>query len=108
MFADFQKTLQEKLNRNKLVTDLSAYSIDEHLLTYVLESLSTKKNIGKIVWSPDPPENVSSTCSDLMQKIEEKLTSNNLDYEKFPSHFTHCLLSRHVYTIASSRAVNRC
>ena len=104
MFKDTKKSLEDVLERNELITDLSEFPQEESSLTHVLESLKKKTNIGKIIWSQSQPDhNASSACSILKEEIHQQIIANNQNYEKFPSDYIHCLLSSHVYSVSSPK-----
>jgi hypothetical protein len=125
------KKIKEKLTKNKTQIDLSETLIlDEDLemsLIYVLKSLETLSNITKIKWPSNCLTLKIEQQQDLMEKINEKLSSNlkNLkgdnvedddksisreklikeikQYEKFPNDYRHCIFSRHLYMYAGEK-----
>jgi hypothetical protein len=119
---------REKLTKNETQIDLSDMLIlDEDLemsLIYVLKSLEKLSNTTKIKWPSNCQTLKIEKQQDLMDKINEKLSSNlknlkganvedddkiqsreNLikeikQYEKFPNDYRHCIFSRHLYMYA--------
>jgi hypothetical protein len=97
----------------------------EMFLIYVLKSLEKLSNITKIKWPSNCLTIKIEQHQDLMDKINDKLSSNlknlkganveddddkslsreNLikeikQYEKFPNDYRHCIFSRHLYMYA--------
>ena len=125
------KEIKEKLTKNETQIDLSETLIlDEDIemsLIYVLKSLETLSNITKIKWPSNCLTLKIEKQQDLMEKINEKLSSNlknlkgdnvedgdkNLSreklieeikqYEKFPNDYRHCIFSRHLYMYACEK-----
>jgi hypothetical protein len=119
------KEIKEKLTKNETQIDLSETLIlDEDLemsLIYVLKNLEKLSNITKIKWPSNCQTLKIEQQQYLMEKINEKLSSNlknlkganvegddknlsreNLikeikEYEKFPNDYRHCIFSRHLY-----------
>jgi hypothetical protein len=125
------KEIKQKLTKNKTQIDLSETLIlDEDIemfLIYVLKSLEKFSNITKIKWPTNCLTLKIEKQQDLMEKINDKLSSNlknHLDmkgdnfededknlsrenlikeikqYEKFPNDYRHCIFSRHLYMYA--------
>jgi hypothetical protein len=100
----------------------------EMFLIYVLKSLEKLSNITKIKWPSNCQTLKIVQHQDLMEKINDKLSSNlkNLkganveddddkslsreklikeikQYEKFPNDYRHCIFSRHLYMYAGEK-----
>jgi len=113
--------LDDKLLANKVFTDLSEFELDNNendsdtmlsLLEHIRDKLSESEcsNIGSIKWNKSFLDKITSKVvapkiKHTFERIEEQLITNNETSEKFPNHFTYCLLCRHVYT-CGDEAIN--
>ena len=89
-----KRQLDAVFEKNELIADLSAFEfdLDEATLKYILEQVKKHTFIGSIKWNQ-----AKIKSAKLIGEIENALIENNNNYREFPSDYTHCLLSRHVY-----------
>lgn len=72
--------------------DVSTLSLTEQDITLLAESITGNTVIGNVYWGKTPKGSRS-----LIKKIEAKIESNNINYQKYPTDYIHVLLAKHVY-----------
>ena len=93
MNSEVKKSLNQILEKNESITDLSEFKIDESTLVHIHEQIAINKNIFFLKWN----ENISDLSPNnlkLMKKIEDCLASNNQNHDKFPDDSTFCVLTK--------------
>ena len=103
--------LKEKLVENNFLTDLSPFSLQEDSLKIIKESVKKDDSqVGKIIWNQDSYDLIKKSndflCKDLIEDIEEQLMNNTTKFERHPSDYIHCLMSKHVYLYKGSQTNN--
>lgn len=103
--------LKEKLVENNFLTDLSPFSLQEDSLKIIKESVKKDDSqVGKIIWNQDSYDLIKKSndflCKDLIEDIEEQLMNNTTKFERHPSDYIHCLMSKDVYLYKGSQTNN--
>jgi hypothetical protein len=94
-----EEKLVEILRENNFVTDLKEFSIDANILQIILGHIKKESRICKIIWNEFSYKNIKFSknhVTSLLNNIEEELIENTQIFEKFPSDFILCLMSKHV------------
>ena len=82
--------IEEELNKNNPICDLSEIELNEETTNLILKTLKENPNVGLIKFK-------ESSNNEFKSKIEAQLIQHNNEYRAFPTDHVHCLLSSHCY-----------
>lgn len=89
---EIQLKLVENLIANKDVVDLSKFEINEDFLKCFIQCLEENRSIGAVILGE---RNESVFKKEHLEKIEEYVSRNNEEFQRYPSDYVHCLLASH-------------
>ena len=95
--------MNDNLNRNEPICDLSSFDLNSDELTYILDRVKKLPNIGLISWHSNTIRNHSS----LVHSIEAELIANNKQFSLYPSDYIHLLLSSHCFNSVDNLESNQ-
>ncbi len=103
MDPDVKSCLEQVLEKNDLITDLTTFKIDEPMLVYVHEQVAINTNILCIKWNEmSKAQELPVSCRKLIENIERSLVENNKIHDTFPADSTFCILTKLMYTYKTS------
>lgn len=82
----------DELQKNRKNLDLSKTTLTKDDLEKLQDYVNNSSTIGYIKWG-----NIYSGTNKYQSAIENKLIENNKNFQRYPTDFTHALLSAHIY-----------
>ena len=91
--------IEEELNKNNPICDLSEIELNEETTNLILKTLKENPNVGLIKFK-------ESSNNEFKSKIEAQLIQHNNEYRAFPTDHVHCLLSSHCYETSFEKYIS--